>query len=80
MSTVFRRDLAFRARTNRRIALRTLRLVEAVLRDPFAGLGKPEPLRRKLRGSWSRRIDAEHRLVYRVGNGRVYFLSARYHY
>ena len=76
----FIEDLAYWTRTDRRRALRTLRLVEDVLRDPFTGAGIPEPLRGQLDGKWSRRIDQEHHLVYEVGNDRVYFLAARYHY
>lgn len=76
----FREDLEFRIRSDRAIALRVLDLVEATLRDPFGGPGKPEPLRFHLRGCWSRRITEEHRLVYRVEKDRVDFLQARYHY
>ena len=76
----FREDLAFWVRHRRKTALRVLRLVEATLRDPFAGEGKPEPLRFYLEGCWSRRITQEHRLVYLVRDGRVDFLQARYHY
>jgi toxin YoeB len=57
-----------------------LELVEAALRDPFQGIGKPELLRYVLEGCWSRRITQEHRLVYRVTDDRVDFLQARYHY
>ncbi len=77
---VFIEDLAFWTRTDRRRALRILKLVEAALRDPFEGAGKPEPLRRDLARRWSRRIDREHRLVYQVSDDRVHFLAARYHY
>ena len=73
-------DLEFWTRTRRRMALRALRLVEATMRDPFDGPGKPERLRGKLSGYWSRRIDHEHRLVYKVDDDRVYFLAARHHY
>ena len=73
-------DLEHWTRTDRRRALRTLKLVEDVLRDPFSGAGKPEPLKGELSGKWSRRIDQEHRLVYEVSRERVYFLAARYHY
>lgn len=73
-------DLEHWTRTHRRRALRVLKLFEAVLRNPFAGAGKPEPLRGQLAGKWSRRIDLEHRLVYAVEDKRVYFLAARYHY
>ena len=76
----FREDLAYWIKTDRRAALRTLELVEAVLADPFDGIGKPEPLRFQLAGCWSRRITKEHRLVYRVSGDRVEFLQARFHY
>ena len=65
---------------DRKVALRTFELIEAVLRDPFSGIGKPEPLKFVLAGCWSRRITQEHRLVYRVTVERVDFLQARYHY
>jgi len=67
-------------RTDRAVATRILDLVEAVLRDPFAGIGKPEALKHVLAGCWSRRITQEHRLVYRVLDDRVDFLQARHHY
>ncbi|WP_052069442.1 Txe/YoeB family addiction module toxin [Streptacidiphilus albus] len=53
---------------------------EDVRRDPFAGIGKPEPLKYHLPGAWSRRIDAEHRLVYLVTDREIVILAARYHY
>ena len=80
MDTNFLEDLEYWTRTDRRRALRALKLVEAVLRDPFDGPGKPEPLRGQLAGKWSRRIDQEHRLVYAVEGHRIYFLAARHHY
>ena len=80
MDSQFLQDLEHWARTDRRRALKTLNLAEAVLRDPWRGLGKPEALRGQLSGNWSRRIDQEHRLVYRVEANRVFFLAARYHY
>lgn len=76
----FRQDLRYWVETNRRVALRVLDLVEAVTRDPFQGIGKPEPLKYVLAGAWSRRITEEHRLVYTVSAARVDFLQARYHY
>ncbi|MBI2299661.1 MAG: Txe/YoeB family addiction module toxin [Armatimonadetes bacterium] len=76
----FREDLRHWAETNRRTALRVLALVEAVMRDPFEGIGKPEPLKHLGPDVWSRRIDQEHRLVYAVSDDRVDFLQARYHY
>jgi toxin-antitoxin system, toxin component, Txe/YoeB family len=56
------------------------RLLENILESPFAGLGKPEPLKHGLSGYWSRRIDREHRLVYKVTADTVYIVSCRYHY
>ncbi len=76
----FREDLKFWVKTDRNLALRVLELIEAVLRDPFAGIGKPEPLKFVFVGCWSRRITQEHRLIYRVSENRVDFLQARYHY
>jgi toxin YoeB len=76
----FLEDLRFWVKTDRNAALRILELVEATLRDPFQGIGKPEALKYVLAGCWSRRITQEHRLVYKVGETRVDFLQARYHY
>jgi toxin YoeB len=76
----FREDMRHWIATDRKLALRVLELVEAALREPFAGLGKPEPLKYVLAGAWSRRIAQEHRLVYLVRDDRVEFLQARYHY
>ena len=76
----FRQDLHYWIRTERKTALRVLGLVEAVLSDPFDGVGKPEPLKFYLKGCWSRRITQEHRLVYLVTAERIDFLQARYHY
>ncbi len=55
-------------------------LIKECARTPFAGLGKPEPLRGDLRGWWSRRIDREHRLVYRMEDGALQIAQCRYHY
>lgn len=76
----FREDLRFWVETDRRVALRILALVEAVMRDPFTGIGKPERLKHFGSGVWSRRITQEHRLVYGVTDDRIDFLQARYHY
>ena len=62
------------------MALRALDLVEAILRDPFGGIGKPEPLKYVLAGAWSRRLTEEHRIVYLLSGNRIDFLQARYHY
>jgi toxin YoeB len=76
----FREDLRHWVETDRKVALRVLELVDAVLREPFAGIGKPEPLKHVLAGAWSRRVTDEHRLVYLVRGNRVDFLQSRYHY
>ena len=60
--------------------MRIIDLAEAVMRDPFHGIGKPEPLRHLGTELWSRRITQEHRMVYLVSDDRIDFLQARYHY
>lgn len=76
----FREDLRYWVETDRKVALRAMNLVEAIVRDPFAGIGKPEPLKYLAEGAWSRRLTQEHRIVYLVRNDRIDFLQARYHY
>jgi len=73
-------DLAYWVKTDRKVALRVLELVQAAMQDPFNGIGKPEPLRFELAGLWSRRITQEHRLVYEVSERQIRFHQARYHY
>lgn len=73
-------DLRYWVANDRKVALRALTLVEAILRDPFTGIGKPEPLKYLGAGTWSRRITDEHRLVYIIHDDRINFLQARYHY
>jgi toxin YoeB len=76
----FLEDLRYWVKTDRKVALRAFDVVEAILRDPFTGLGKPEPLKYLASGAWSRRLTQEHRIVYLVRDDRVDFLQARYHY
>ena len=76
----FREDLRYWVETDRRTALRIFGLIEAVMRDPFQGIGKPEPLKFLGSGVWSRRITQEHRLVSVVGQNRIDFVQGRYHY
>jgi toxin YoeB len=76
----FREDLRYWVETDRKIALRAFALVEAIMRDPFSGIGKPEPLKYLAGGAWSRRLTQEHRIVYLVRDERIDFLQARYHY
>ena len=76
----FIQDLCYWVQNDRKTALRALSLIEAVLREPFTGLGKPEPLKHLCPGAWSRRLTGEHRIVYLVRDTRIDFLQARYHY
>lgn len=76
----FIEDLRYWVETDRKLALRTLDMVEAILRDPFDGIGKPEPLKYLAPGAWSRRLTQEHRIVYLVRDDRIDFLQAMYHY
>ncbi len=73
-------DLQYWVATNARMAKRLMKLIEATQRHPFEGIGKPEPLKNQLSGWWSRRIDSEHRLVYRVEDDRLIIAQARGHY
>jgi toxin YoeB len=76
----FREDLRCWVEVNRQVASRAFDLVEAILRDLFQGIGKPEPLKYLAAGTWSRRLTQEHRIVYLVSSDRIDFLQARYHY
>jgi toxin YoeB len=73
-------DLAWWVQRDRKLALRIIRLVQEVQKDPFQGIGKPEPLKHELAGCWSRRIDDEHRIVYQVLADKIRVLACRYHY
>jgi toxin YoeB len=73
-------DYQYWVTTERATLRRINRLIEESLREPFAGIGKPEPLRHLLAGCWSRRIDEEHRLVYLVDEDDLVIIQARFHY
>lgn len=77
-------DYRYWISNDRDILVRLNELIDQCCRDPFRGIGKPEPLKNELRGWWSRRIDQEHRLVYRVeGKGadqRLEIVQCRFHY
>lgn len=73
-------DVTYWALNDRATVKRVLRLITETLRDPFSGIGKPEPLKHSLPGAWSRRITDEHRLVYLVTDDEIIVLQARYHY
>lgn len=76
----FREDLKYWVETDRKTSLRIFQSIEAIMRDPFQGIGKPEPLKFPGPGVWSRRITQEHRIVYVAGHERIDFVQARYHY
>lgn len=76
----FREDLRYWVATDRKVALRAFDLIEAIISDPFTGIGKPEPLKYLAAGAWSRRLTQEHRIVYFVRDEQIDFLQARYHY
>ncbi len=80
MADTFRDDLRYWAENDRKLLLRLLDLMEAIIRDPFMGIGKPEPLKYEISGAWSRRLDKKHHIVYKVHDDRIEFLQARYHY
>ena len=73
-------DFTYWVENDRKMAARIVRLIKDIEREPFEGLGKPEPLRHDLTGFWSRRITDEHRLVYAVDKERLLIAQARYHY
>lgn len=73
-------DLAWWVEKDRKKALKIIKLIKEIQKDPFRGIGKPEPLKHDLSGCWSRRIDREHRLVYQVSEEKIRILACRYHY
>lgn len=66
--------------TDREVVKRINLLIDTIARDPFEGIGKPEPLKQRLSGHWSRRINDEHRIVYKVDGDRLKVAQLRYHY
>lgn len=73
-------DLTWWVEQDRKKALHILKLIKEIQRDPFTGIGKPEPLKHVLSGCWSHRIDQEHRLIYQVKEDKIRILACRYHY
>ena len=67
-------------KTDKKTHKRINHLIQAILREPFSGIGKPETLRHGLSGYWSRRIDEEHRIVYKVVDDSLFIAQLRYHY
>lgn len=68
------------AKLDKKIQRKIIELIKDIDRHPFQGLGKPEALKHDLSGYWSRRINQEHRLVYKVTNNEIIILSCKYHY
>jgi toxin YoeB len=73
-------DLSYWIEKDRKIALRIIRIIEKIKRNPFVRIGKPETLTNDFKGYWSRRIDDEHRLIYRMEEGILFIHSCRFHY
>jgi toxin YoeB len=73
-------DFTAWATENKKLYAKIVRLIKDIQRSPFTGLGKPEPLRHELKGYWSRRIDTEHRLVYKVTDDAIIVIACKYHY
>jgi toxin YoeB len=73
-------DYLYWQKTDKKILRRINGLVKEIMRTPFEGTGKPEPLKHALSGYWSRRINDEHRIVYKVTEDAVYIAQLRYHY
>ena len=73
-------DLAWWVKHDRKQALKIIKLIQEVQRNPFEGIGKPEKLKHDLSGCWSRRINQEHRLVYQVLDDKIRIIACRYHY
>lgn len=79
-SSQFKKDLGWWFKQDSKKAYKILDLVTAVMQDPFKGINKPEPLKYMDADIWSRRIDLEHRFIYRVSQNQIDFLSCRFHY
>jgi toxin YoeB len=73
-------DYLFWQQQDKKMLKRLNQLIKDVLRSPYEGIGKPEPLKYELTGCWSRRIDQEHRLIYRFEKDELHLLNCRYHY
>jgi len=73
-------DYLYWQRTDRKILARINQLIRDIQREPFGGIGKPEPLKHTFPGYWSRRIDSEHRIIYKIHDGSVLLAQLRYHY
>ena len=73
-------DYQFWQKTDKKMVARINELLKEISRNPFSGIGKPEPLKYKYKGFWSRRIDNEHRLIYKVNENEILIAKCRFHY
>jgi len=73
-------ELRFWAEEDKNLLLKIFELIKDIQRNPFSGLGKPEPLRYEFKGLWSRRITKEHRLIYKINGEEIVIVSCRFHY
>ena len=73
-------DYLYWQKTNKKTLNRINDLLKNISIEPFSGIGKPEPLKHKYKGFWSRRIDGEHRLIYRVKDNEIHIVKCRFHY
>ncbi len=73
-------DYLYWLETDKKILQRINQLIKDISRNPFTGIGKPEPLRHKYKGFWSRRIDNEHRLIYKIEGKEIFIAKCRFHY
>ncbi len=73
-------DVKYWKTNNKKIIERIKVLIEDIKLHPFIGIGKPEPLKHNLNGYWSRRINSQHRLIYRIENAKIIIIGCRYHY
>ena len=73
-------DYLYWQKNDKRMVGRINDLIKDIQREPFEGIGKPEPLKHQLQGLWSRRIDSEHRLVYEIAEDEQRIIGCRYHY
>lgn len=80
LSSRARDELLYWKKAQPKLASKIVRFFEEISQQPFSGIGKPEALKHDLSGCWSRRIDSEHRLVYRVEGNNIVILSCRFHY
>jgi toxin YoeB len=73
-------DYQYWLKNDKKVLKRINQLIQEIKRQPFEGIGKPEPLKYQLKGCWSRRIDQEHRLVYEITDAGISIISCRFHY